>query len=117
MLTFDIGHLVTTLHQISLLSMWLPENTSDDDYDERHNDALEDFQMVAELCTSIGLKECADQALRHKRYAEQHKDNPKGIHALCEDLSGTIGTELEKRRFLWVRPSHSVLIDNDRSFG
>lgn len=117
MLKFDAATFFNDLEQVNWVEAWLPEDTSDKDYERRYAEVLTDIQDVANQCNSIGLKECADEALRYLEYAKNHRDNPKGIHALGRVLHTSIHAQLEKRVFLWVRSDRGVLVDSTNAFG
>jgi hypothetical protein len=117
MLKFNAAGFFSDLDAVNWNTVLLPEDVSDSDYEEQYQDAVRNFQDVADHCAAIGMKDSAEEALRHKAYAEEHRDNPKGIHALSDVLFKSVGKKLEKRVFLWVRSDLTSMIDNEKSFG
>jgi len=117
MLKFDAAAFFTYLDAISWVEAMLPSDTADEDYEKRYSETLEEFKYMADLCKAIGLDDCAEESLRCIDYTKEHKDNPKGVHALSRVLVTHIESELEKRVFLWVRPNCTTLVDNNQAFG
>ena len=117
MLKFDAARFFTELDAVNWIEALLPDDPADAEYKQHYQDTLKNITDLANQCTAIGLNECADEAMRHRGYAEEHRGNPKGIHALGRVLVSSIEQKLEKRVFLYVRPNCTVLVDHSQAFG
>ncbi|GEM_PF-665182 len=80
-------------------------------------EVIGELQRIREVCSGLGLPECAEKATRAINYASDHFDKPDGIAALSLDLLHDIQSALSKRQFIYVRADRSNFVDNAMIFG
>lgn len=85
------------------------------------NTLLFSLDVLTSACQEVNLPD----SLKHIDFLKKHLDDSqvfgRRTHSMVRTrirvLQEVIVAELENRKFLWVDPEHSAIVDNDRAFG